>query len=153
MHKTLFFTTSASVAFYVFVKIIRVGRDRDRTLVFRGWSRLCLHAASLSAAEGASAAATAAARAARAEAMEVESAAAAEKAESSRRAAAASASIAALKEHAQREAAELARREESVGQVDRQQRERRAKLLVRCCGAWYSLSITGSCLAVTKTKW
>lgn len=46
--------------------------------MFRGWSRLCLHAASLSAAEGASAAATAVARAARADAApkEVEAAAA-----------------------------------------------------------------------------
>ncbi len=51
--------------------------ERDRALVFRGWSRLCLHAASLSAAEGASAAATAVARAARAEAKEKEAAAAA----------------------------------------------------------------------------
>lgn len=48
--------------------------------MFRGWSRLCLHAASLSAAEGASAAATALARAARAEAVETEARAAAEKA-------------------------------------------------------------------------
>lgn len=42
--------------------------DRSRRLLFRGWSRLCLHAASLNAIEGASSAATAAARAARAEA-------------------------------------------------------------------------------------
>ena len=47
--------------------------------MFRGWSRLCLHAASLSAAEGASAAATAAARATRAEAMQLEAVIAAEK--------------------------------------------------------------------------
>lgn len=45
--------------------------------MFRGWSRLCLHAASLNAAEGASASATAVARAARAEAVEREAVAAA----------------------------------------------------------------------------
>lgn len=53
-----------------FPQIARACRDRGRALLFRGWSRLCLHAASLSVAEGASAAATAVARAARAEAME-----------------------------------------------------------------------------------
>ena len=129
-------TTPTSVAFHACLKIARVGRDRDRTQVFRGWSRLCLHAASLSA-EGASAAATAPARVARAEAMEMEATAAAEKAEASRRSVAASADLAAIKEQAQPEAAELARREESMGQADRQQRERRAKMLVRYCGAWY----------------
>ena len=52
--------------------------ERDRALIFRGWSRLCVHAASLSSAEGASeAAVTAVARAARAEAMEKEATAAA----------------------------------------------------------------------------
>ena len=117
--------------------------------MFRGWSRLCLHAASLSAAEGASAAAPAAARAARAEAMETEATAAAEKPEASRRAAAASADVATSKEQAQREVAELARREELIGQVDRQHRERRAKMLVRCCGAWYFFSRMSSCLAAT----
>lgn len=48
--------------------------------MFRGWNRLCLQAASLNAAEGASAAATAAARAARANAMEMEATAAKQKA-------------------------------------------------------------------------
>lgn len=70
--------TSPSLApFHLFVKIIRVCGERNRALLFRGWSRLCLHAASLSAAEGASAAATAFARAARAEAMQQEADAAA----------------------------------------------------------------------------
>ena len=138
-HETSTFKTPTSVAFHVSLKITRVGRDRDRTLVFRGWSRLCLHAASLSAAEGASAAATAAARAARAEAMETEATAAAEKAEAWKRAAAASADVAASKEEAQRKAAELARREEAMGQVDQQQRKRRTKMMVRRSDAVHSL--------------
>ena len=88
-------------------------------------------AASLCAAEGASAAATAAARATRAEAMEMEATAAAEKAEAWKKAAAASTDVAAAKEQVQREAAELVRREETMGQVGQQQRERRAKMMVR----------------------
>lgn len=40
-------------------KILRVCRDSNRRMLFHGWSRLYLHAASLSAAEGGSAAATA----------------------------------------------------------------------------------------------
>lgn len=58
-------------------QINRVCIGREKALLFRGWSRLCLHAASLSAVEGALAAATAAARAARTEAMEKEAATAA----------------------------------------------------------------------------
>ena len=123
--------TPNSTVFRIPVKIARVGRDRDRALIFRGWSRLCLHAASLCAAEGASAAATAAARATRAEAMEMEATAAAEKAEAWKKAAAASTDVAAAKEQVQREAAELVRREETMGQVGQQQRERRAKMMVR----------------------
>ena len=63
--------------------------------------------------------------------MEAEATAAAEKAEAWKRAAAASADVAATKEQAQREAAKLTRREEALGQVDQQQRECRAKMLVR----------------------
>eukprot|EP00752_Nemacystus_decipiens_P010863 g9658.t1 len=122
--------------------VVRVFGERDRALMFRGWSRLCLHAASLSAAEGASASATAAARAARAEAVEKEAAAAAEKAEAWRRAAAASAEVAKAKEKAQREAArrfvmgtELHQSKEEMEQVVRQQQLRRMKMLVtRVCG-------------------
>lgn len=106
--------------------------------MFRGWSRLCLHAASLNAAEGASAAATAAARAFRAEAMEKEAIAAAEKAEAWRKAAAASAAVEAAREEAEREAAdvsmstaELTKRAEKWEKVERAQQERRARLLVR----------------------
>ena len=126
-------TAPTFASFHVSVKITRIGRDRDRALVFRGWSRLCLHAASLSAAEGASAAATAAARAARAEAMETEAtAAAADKAEAWKRAAAASAEVAMSKEQAQRErAVELAQREKAMGLVDQQQRKWLTKMLVR----------------------
>lgn len=71
--------------------------------------------------------------------MEAEAAAAAEKAEAWKRAAAASVDVAAPKEQAQREAAELAQRREAMGQVDRQQRERRAKMLVRLCAAGHFL--------------
>ena len=130
-HVVISFRIPISAAFHLAVKLTRIGRDRDRTLMFRGWSRLCLHAASLSAAEGALAATTATARASRAEAVEAEAVAAAEKAEAWKRAAAASADVAAAKEQAQRQVAELARREEYMGQMDRQQRERRAKLMVR----------------------
>lgn len=48
--------------------------DRNMRFLFHGWTRLCLHAASLNAAEGASSAATAAARAARAEAEQLRTA-------------------------------------------------------------------------------
>ena len=61
-----------ALRFFVAVQIIRICGERDRALLFRGWSRLCLHAAFLFAAEGASASATAAARAAREEALEKE---------------------------------------------------------------------------------
>ncbi|CAM9574872.1 unnamed protein product [Pylaiella littoralis] len=122
--------------------ITRVCSERDRALVFRGWSRLCLHAASLSAAEGASAAATAVARAARAEAMEKEAQAAPDKAEAWRRAAAASAEVAEAREKAQREAAresfitaELDQRIAEMEQVAREQKLRRMKMLItRVCG-------------------
>ena len=125
--------------FHVAVKIARIGRDRDRALVFRGWSRLCPHAASLSAAEGASAAATADARAFRAKALETEATAAAGKAEAWKRAAAASADLATTKEQVQRKVAELAQRDGAMDQVDRQQRKRRAKMMVRCCDSAHSL--------------
>lgn len=59
----------------------RISRDTDRRLLFRGWSRMCLHAASLNGTEGALAAAAAAARAARVKALEIESAAAIENTE------------------------------------------------------------------------
>ena len=110
--------------------------------MFRGWSRLCLHAASLSAVEGASASATAAARAARAEAIEREAAAAADKAEAWRRAAAASVEVAEAREKAQRDAArgsvlaaELHQSKEEMEQVVREQQLRRMKMLVRACHA------------------
>lgn len=52
--------------------------------LFRGWSRLCLHAASLSVAEGVSAAATAAARADRAQKIQNEAQKAADAAKARR---------------------------------------------------------------------
>ncbi len=104
------------------VKITRVCGERDRALVFRGWSRLCLHAASLSATEGASAAATAVARAARAEAMEKEAAAALEKAKVWGREARARRSIL---------EAELSQNDVEMERVVWQQKLRRMKMLVR----------------------
>ncbi|CAB1113805.1 unnamed protein product [Ectocarpus sp. CCAP 1310/34] len=120
------------------IKISRVCGESDRALIFRGWSRLCLHAASLSAAEGASAAATAAARAARAEAMEKEAKAAADKAEAWRRAAAASVEVAEARERVQREAArgselaaELQLKVNDTEEAVRDRQLHRLKMLVR----------------------
>lgn len=127
------------LCFHLTVKIAGVSRNKNRALVFRGWSRLCLHAASLSAAEGASSSATAAARAARAEAMETEATAAAEKAESLKRAAAICAELASSREQERRGVTELTRREEAAGEALRQQRRHRAKMLVRRVSAWCSL--------------
>ena len=135
-------TTPNFAASYLSVKIYRVSRDRDKALMFRGWTRLCLHAASLSAAEGASASATAAARAARAEAMEMEATTIAEKAEACKRAAAASVDVSASRGQARRVAGELKTPEEATGQVDRQQRGRHATMLVRRCGTWRFLCST-----------
>lgn len=123
-------------------QVIRVVKDRDRSLLLRGWTRLCLHAASLNAAEGASAAATAAARAARADAMQVEAAIATEKAEALRLAAAArpeAAMAGAGREDDRKEVAdvftgvaELERRAEESERVTREQLKRRLKMAVRC---------------------
>lgn len=52
------------------LQVVRIKADLERRSMFRGWSRLCLHAASLSAGEAASASATAVARASRAAVME-----------------------------------------------------------------------------------
>ena len=115
----------------------RIVRNRQRRSMFRGWSRVCLHAASLSAAEGASAAATAIARAARAEAMQKEAQAAVDKAEAWRRAAAASAEVADAREKAQQLStgvstltAQLKRRGEGTDHLVREQQLRRVKMLV-----------------------
>lgn len=135
----------------VSVQIVRTCREKDRALIFRAWSRLCLHAASLSAAEGTSASATAAARAARAEAMEKEAKAAAEKAEAWKRAAAASAALAEARMKDQREAsrgsiltAELQQRKEELEQMARQQQLRRLMILVRGCHAYNDIKILSS---------
>lgn len=90
------------------------------------------------------ASATAAARATRTEAMEKEAKATAEKAEALKRAAAAGEALAAAKEQAQRDtaanvsttAAELKERREELESVVREQKEHRAKMLVRakCTG-------------------
>jgi len=111
-------------------------RDKDKATLFRGWSRLCLHAASLSAAEGASAAATAAARATRAEAMQLEAVAAAEKVKALEAAARTSADGAAgTGERAQREASgetltAMTHRMGALEQALTTERWRRAGMLV-----------------------
>lgn len=114
----------------------RVCRDREKRLIFRGWSRLCLHAASLSTAEGTSAAATAVARAVRAEAIEKEAEVATEKADNYSKTANASAEVAAASEHAQREAARVLAAEHHRKIKDtedgvREHQLRRTKMLVR----------------------
>lgn len=101
--------------------------------MFRGWSRLCLHAASLSSAEAASATATAVARAVRAEAMDKEAKAAVEKEEALGRVAAASAEVAKERETSQHEAVRgsllTAEMRGNVG--EREHQLRRMKVLVR----------------------
>lgn len=52
------------------IQIVHVCSDRRKKGLFRGWSRLCLHIASINAAESASVAATAAERAAGDEAVQ-----------------------------------------------------------------------------------
>lgn len=105
-------------------QIIRACGDSDKRCLFRAWSRLCLHAASLSASEGASAAATAAARAARAETVESN-------------ARMAEMLIAAAEK---RTAGERSLREES----DR----RRAKQTVRGCSCYTHVNFEFSCLSL-----
>ena len=166
---SIYFTTPTYATFHIFVQITRVGRDRDRALVFRGWSRLCLHAASLSTAEGGSVAARAAARAVRAKAMETEATAAAEKAEAWR----VSADMAASTDQtrggvteALPSVAELEGREEAMGQVLREHREHRAKMLVshiaidskgvsRRLGyrVWYRIGYENGIIRALCTRW
>lgn len=107
-------------------QIIRACADREKHLLFRGWTRMCLHAASLTDAEGASAAATASARAIRAEAMAKEATIAAKKVESS------SHPTAAVEAHGSQEAADFftLRPERTYG---KERQDRRAKMLVRNC--------------------
>ena len=69
----------------------------------------------------------------------MEATAAAEKTEASQRLAAASAEKASSREQMQQKSTELARREEAIGKNDRVHSERRAKTLVRYCGARHSL--------------
>lgn len=95
------------------MQIARLCYDSDRRLLFRAWSRLCLHAASLNATESALATSAAVARAMRAEAMEEEAIAATAAAESA-------SAVARL--HARAEAAK---------KDAQQQREKRATRLVR----------------------
>lgn len=79
----------------------------------------------------------------------MEATAAAEKAEAWKRASAASADVAAVREKAARDATgasvsavELERQEEATRQGLQNERERRAKMLVRCCSNWYSFVFT-----------
>lgn len=122
-------------------KVARVSIGHNKRLLFRGWSRLCLHAASLNAEEGALAAASASARAARAEAMEKEAKAMAEKAEAWRQTATAVENVEAWKKgekakkyqgQALREA-ELREREEQAEKIMRNCRNRVLSFMVRSC--------------------
>lgn len=126
-----------TIVFGRFSQLHRFVQTRRKRSIFRGWSRLCLHAASLSAAEGASAAATAVARAARAEAMQKEAQVAVDKAEAWRRAAAASVEVAEAREKtpqlstgASTRTAEFKRKGESPDQLVREQQLRKMKMLV-----------------------
>lgn len=120
------------------MQISRMLGDKERSLMFRGWSRLCLHSASVNAVEGALATTTAAARAVRAEAVEKEATAASEQAEACRRAATASAEAAAVTEQARqeatgvvREAAKLTDRADELENSLKQEQGLRAGMLVR----------------------
>lgn len=121
---------------YPTVKITRVCGERDRALLFRGWSRLCLHAAS--AAEGASAATTAAARATRSTATEMETEEATDKTEASSRAEHEIENVAAAREQARRETAlgsnsvaELQHKITDTDAILREHQLRWIKILVR----------------------
>lgn len=103
-------------------QITRIFARRDARLSFRGWNRICIHAASLNAAEGALAAATATARANRAEALEKEAQVTAENAEAWRKRAAANPELAAAREQAQRQ--------ETWETMVREQLKRRMMMLV-----------------------
>lgn len=100
---------------------------------------MCLHAASLSAAEGASAAVTATARAARAEAMEMEAATATRMAEARKKAVTASAEMAAAREKTQQELAGApaltedlcCKAEDRIEVLQKTEQKRRAKSMVR----------------------
>lgn len=112
---------------HLFDQITRVCGESDRALLFRGWNRLCLHAASVASAEGALASATVFAKAARAEAMGKEAESAAARAE-----------VAAAKEEAQRATTrgsmletQLKLKVKGTEQVLRQHQLRRMRMLVR----------------------
>lgn len=130
------------------VKITRACGETDRALLFRGWSRLCLHAATLSAAEGASVAAMVFARAARAEAMDREAEDTADKAEARRRSAATSEETTEARDKAQSGTGEvstltteLRQRGEGTERMARDQQLRRIKILVSTeRNHWYTSS-------------
>lgn len=105
-----------------FPQIARIFARREARLSFRGWNRICMHAASLNAAEGALATATATSRAKRAEAIEKEAKITAENAEAWRETVAASPELAAAREQAQRQ--------EIWENTVREQKKRRMKTLV-----------------------
>lgn len=119
-------------------QITRIYRDKDRGLLFRGWSRLCLHAASLTPIEGAAAAAAATARAVRAEFLEKEAAAAIEQVAAWKKVASSSADAAEARNEAQLQAGDVSRLEAALkrkkgesAQAMRAQQERWAKTMVR----------------------
>lgn len=104
-------------------QITRACRESDRSLLFRGWSRLCLHAASLSAAEGASVAAATASGTARAFAVEKRAIAATERDDASPTAVGVAVAEAVLKERA-----------EEAGRAFEEHKRRQASRVVRYHG-------------------
>lgn len=97
------------------MQIIRVCRDKERSLLFRGWSCLCVHAASGNDAERASPTVAAASKTARGGAMEAEASIATDHADALRRSTPASPKYPAAQ----------------VEVAVREQKERRVKMLVR----------------------
>ena len=134
---TLCPATHCCPIFAVLVKITRACGETDRALLFRGWSRLCLHAATLSAAEGASAAATTFARAAQAKAIEKEAEESSGTAEARRGTAGANAEAEEARDRAQGGSdqtslvtAALEQNGEDANRLAREQQTRRMKTLV-----------------------
>lgn len=121
-------------------QITRMFRDKDRSVLFRGWSRLCLHAASLTAVEGEAAKAAAVARAIRAEMLEKEAAAATKQVAAWTNVAISSADAAEARTKALRQTEDVSRLEamlkSKTGELEQgtqAQLERRTKTLVRTC--------------------
>lgn len=107
----------------------RIHAAREKARLFRGWSRICLHAASLSGTEGTCTAPTAAARAARAEGIGKELRDATLMAQARREETATTTDVTAAKGEETREVGGTPR---VVAGIERWERDqRRVKMLVR----------------------